>query len=50
MVTYLAGSHICIQAVLSSRELEALPIDLDLGTTWDKDTVNPPAESRDTNH
>jgi hypothetical protein len=47
MATYVGGSEACIASVVKNPALEAFPITLDLATTWDKDTVNPPPTRRD---
>ncbi|MGU3438448.1 hypothetical protein ACNHUS_36245 [Actinomycetes bacterium M1A6_2h] len=41
MTTYVGGSAECIAAVVSNRELEALPIEAAQRLTWDSDTLNP---------
>jgi hypothetical protein len=41
MTTYVGGSAPCVQAVLRSNALEALPVSSDQRITWDADTINP---------
>jgi hypothetical protein len=41
MTTYVGGSAPCIQSILRSDALEALPVSSDQRVTWDADTVNP---------
>ena len=38
--TYVGGSQECIEAILSSPDLEALPTTLDAGLDLDADTIN----------
>jgi len=47
MASYVGGSEGCIADVVDNPALEAYPITLDLPTTWDRDTVNPPPKPRD---
>jgi hypothetical protein len=42
MSTYVGGSSASISAVLADDVLEALPVSVDQGITWETDTVNPP--------
>jgi hypothetical protein len=39
--TYVGGSQRFIEEVLTASQLEALPVDLHQGITWDSDTINP---------
>lgn len=39
--TYVGSSHACIRALLRDEALEALPVSVDQGVTWDSDTINP---------
>lgn len=41
MATYVGGSAHCIQAIVNSDALEAMPVTSDQLVTWDADTVNP---------
>lgn len=41
MTTYVGGSAPCIQSILRSAALEALPVSSDQGITWETDTINP---------
>ena len=41
MTTYVGASEDCVHDLITTDELEAMPIVLDQPTTWDKDTVNP---------
>jgi len=40
----LGATEACIQELIASYRLEAMPITLDQPTSWDKDTVNPPPQ------
>jgi hypothetical protein len=50
MTTYVGGSARCIQEIVNSDVLEALPVASDQRITWDADTLNPrpnpPGETR----
>jgi hypothetical protein len=39
--TYVGGAASCIDAVIADQALEALPVPLDQGISWDTDTINP---------
>ena len=41
MTTYIGASAHCIQAIVDSHALEALPVASDQRVTWDADTINP---------
>lgn len=41
MTTYLGASTLCIDAILTNAELEALPVPVTQRVAWDSDTVNP---------
>src|SRR5262249_34692593 len=41
MTTYVGASAHCIQEIVNSDTLEALPVTSDQRVTWDADTVNP---------
>jgi hypothetical protein len=41
MTTYVGGNTRCIQAIISSDALEAMPVTSDQRITWDTDTINP---------
>ncbi len=39
--TYVGGSTACVDAVVADAALEALPVDIRAGITWDSDRINP---------
>jgi hypothetical protein len=41
MTTYVGASGRCIQAIVNSDALEAMPVPGDQRVTWDADTINP---------
>jgi hypothetical protein len=41
MTTYVGGSAHCIQEIVTSDAIEALPATSDQRVTWDADTINP---------
>jgi hypothetical protein len=41
MTTYVGGGANCIEAIINSDALEAMPVTSDQRVTWDADTVNP---------
>ncbi len=41
MTTYVGAGARCIQAIVSSDALEAMPVPSDQRVTWDADTINP---------
>ena len=41
MTTYVGASTHCVEAIVSSDALEALPVTSDQRITWDADAVNP---------
>jgi hypothetical protein len=41
MTTYVGASGRCIQAIVRSDALEAMPVPSDQRVTWDADTINP---------
>ena len=41
MTTYVGAGARCIQAIVSSDVLEAMPVPSDQRVTWDADTINP---------
>jgi hypothetical protein len=41
MTTYVGAVERCIQAIIASDALEALPVTSDQRVTWDADTLNP---------
>jgi hypothetical protein len=47
MSTYVGGSRACVDAIVSSAELEAFEVSRDQSLRWDSDAVNPtPARPR----
>jgi hypothetical protein len=41
MTTYVGGNARCIQAIIDSDTLEAMPVTSNQRITWDTDTINP---------
>jgi hypothetical protein len=41
MTTYVGGTRRCIEALLGDDRLEAFPVSVDQGVTWEADTINP---------
>lgn len=41
MATYVGGSANCVQTIINSDELEAMPVTSDQLVTWEADTINP---------
>lgn len=41
MTTYVGGSQECIDAVLSDKSLEAMPVSVNQYVNWTADTINP---------
>lgn len=41
MTTYVGGGADCVEAIINSDALEAMPVTVDQRVTWDADTVNP---------
>ncbi|WP_343577788.1 hypothetical protein [Mycobacterium sp.] len=50
LTTYVGGSTDCIQAILDSKDLEAMPVKSDQRITWDADSVNPAPDHPLTSH
>jgi hypothetical protein len=45
MTTYVGGGANCVEAIINSDALEAMPVTIDQRVTWDADTVNPLPDS-----